>query len=319
MKPITEDSSGVQFRTDDRDAFVDMMAPVSPALCVHPLSTSFAVEACVTRVGPAGLFWIRIPNTHIDGGATRDYVSVTMPSAGGMLIEVDGKLTEFGRGQAHIQRPDDPFVLRTLRSTTRVLVANVDRAAVEDELRRRDLDPGSIRDFDNSVRLASRPGAVFYNAFLELWSLSHSPTARDNPTLGLLEAERALTSALVSASCLAEKGATAEVPTRHRVARVEEFIAANLKQEIGLSDLAALAGVRAETLCRTFQKRHGVGPIRYLRERRLEAAHQELFGADPTEQSVSQIAARYGFVHLSQFAMQYRRVFGERPSKTLAS
>jgi AraC-like DNA-binding protein len=319
MKEITEDSSGVQFRTDDRDAFVDMMAPVSPTLCIHPLSTSFAVEACVTRVGPAGLFWIRMPNTHIDGGAKRDYVSVTMPLAGDMLIDVDGRLTEFGPGRAHIQRPDDPFFLRTLRSTARVLVADVDRTAVEDELRRRDLDPASIRNLSNSVRLASQPGAVFYNAFLELWSLSRSLTARDNPTLGLLEAERALTSTLVSAAGLTATSATNDVLSRHRVARVEEFIAANLKQAIGLSDLAALAGVRAETLCRAFQKRHGVGPIRYLRQRRLEAAHQELVGADPTDQSVSQISARYGFVHLSQFALQYRRVFGERPSKTLAS
>lgn len=318
MRKIAKDSSGIRFETDDRDAFVEIMVPVAPGLTVNPLSRSFAVEARVARVGPSGLFWIRIPTTHIDGGVTRDYVSLTMPSAEGVLINVDGRLTEFGPGLAHVQRPDEPFTLRTLRRRGRILVANIDRWAVEDELRRRDLDPDMIRGLDNSIHLASRRGAVLYNAFLELWLLSHSQSSRDEP-LALLEAERALTNALVSASRTTEKNETTELSPPNRVTRVEEYIAANLRQAVGLSDLAALAGVRSETLCRAFQKRHGVGPIRYQRERRLEAAHRELLGADPTDQSVSRVAARYGFVHLSQFAIQYRRTFGEPPSTTLAS
>jgi AraC-like DNA-binding protein len=53
-----------------------------------------------------------------------------------------------------------------------------------------------------------------------------------------------------------------------------------------------------------------------LRTVRLEQAHAELKTAPPT-QNIAAIAFKWGLVHLSRFAHDYRVRFGELPSDTL--
>jgi AraC-like DNA-binding protein len=55
----------------------------------------------------------------------------------------------------------------------------------------------------------------------------------------------------------------------------------------------------------------------YLRRLRLQKAHAELAAHRPDELTVTAAASQWGFLHLSRFAEQYRRLFGESPSETL--
>jgi AraC-like DNA-binding protein len=80
-----------------------------------------------------------------------------------------------------------------------------------------------------------------------------------------------------------------------------------------------MSGLSVRSLTRAFQKRHGMGPIRFLRLRRLEAARRDLLAAEPGSASVTEVMHRYGFGHPGRFAAQYRRQFGESPSVTLVS
>ena len=66
-----------------------------------------------------------------------------------------------------------------------------------------------------------------------------------------------------------------------------------------------------------FRRSLDTTPMAYLRELRLEKVHQELAAADPAAVSVTEVATRWGFVHLGRFAAAYSRAFGERPSATL--
>jgi len=43
-----------------------------------------------------------------------------------------------------------------------------------------------------------------------------------------------------------------------------------------------------------------------------------LANADPEEASVKSVAIRHGFFHLGRFARDYKSLFGESPSMTLA-
>jgi AraC family transcriptional regulator, ethanolamine operon transcriptional activator len=64
-----------------------------------------------------------------------------------------------------------------------------------------------------------------------------------------------------------------------------------------------------------FQEALGTTPVKYLRAVRLNGVRRELLaGAD----AIQDVAARWGFWHLSQFARDYRRQFGELPSRTRA-
>jgi transcriptional regulator GlxA family with amidase domain len=56
--------------------------------------------------------------------------------------------------------------------------------------------------------------------------------------------------------------------------------------------------------------------MRYLRDARFERVREALLRAQ--DQSVTQVAMRWGFYHLGRFAVDYRKRFGEMPSETQA-
>jgi AraC-like DNA-binding protein len=58
--------------------------------------------------------------------------------------------------------------------------------------------------------------------------------------------------------------------------------------------------------------------MEYLRNRRLDRAREELLDAVPVDGvTVTEVAYRWGFRHLSNFAVLYRQRWGESPSETL--
>lgn len=105
-----------------------------------------------------------------------------------------------------------------------------------------------------------------------------------------------------------------DIAPRGAVDRALELIDADLAAELALGDLARGAGVGVRALTRGFQRRLGVSPMRYLQQRRLERARGDLLDG---RGSVTDVAYRWGFGNLGDFALKYRERFGERPSETL--
>jgi AraC family ethanolamine operon transcriptional activator len=77
------------------------------------------------------------------------------------------------------------------------------------------------------------------------------------------------------------------------------------------------AGVTERSLQRGFQDVVGTTPKAYIQAQRLTNVRRQLRGADPSRTRVADVANEWGFWHLGQFAADYRRHFGERPSETL--
>ena len=73
--------------------------------------------------------------------------------------------------------------------------------------------------------------------------------------------------------------------------------------------------IALRTLTRTFNDRFGIGPKAYLNRRRLSAVRAEILRSPPGAM-VTEIANRWGFWHMGQFANDYRNLFGELPSQT---
>lgn len=99
--------------------------------------------------------------------------------------------------------------------------------------------------------------------------------------------------------------------------KAEDYLVAHLDEPVSLADLAEVAGIGARTLSKAFHWRHGVGPLGFLKARRLDAAHRALLAADPKSTTVTDVAMRFGFGHLGRFSADYRQVFQEAPSETL--
>lgn len=101
------------------------------------------------------------------------------------------------------------------------------------------------------------------------------------------------------------------------IRRVTEFMHENAHRELTISDLVDSSGVAARTLYARFSDAHGIGPMAYLKRLRLRRCRAALLAADSEEHFVGDIAASWGFYHLSSFARDYRKEFGELPSESL--
>ena len=76
------------------------------------------------------------------------------------------------------------------------------------------------------------------------------------------------------------------------------------------------AGVSWRTLNYVFRDIFGVTPKEYLQATRLDGVRKGLRQAGP-DTTIGDIANRWGFWHMGQFAADYKRQFSELPSDTL--
>lgn len=104
---------------------------------------------------------------------------------------------------------------------------------------------------------------------------------------------------------------------RHRrlISSVRDYVIAKKENIITIKDLCDEFYVSRRTLQNCFQKTMNVCPVTYLKAIRLNAVRRNLKFADKSI-TIQDIAADYGFWHMSQFAADYQRLFGERPSET---
>lgn len=103
------------------------------------------------------------------------------------------------------------------------------------------------------------------------------------------------------------------------VRQAEEFARSRESSVVRMSDVCRQLGVSERALRYVFAELAGMSPAMYLRRQRFNRARQALAQACPDENQVKDIAYEHGFWHLGQFAHDYLKLFGERPSETLAS
>lgn len=95
-----------------------------------------------------------------------------------------------------------------------------------------------------------------------------------------------------------------------------EMITAHLAGRVTLGDMERWSGRSARTIQLAFRKRFGIGPIEWLRDRRLDLVRARLLAARNGE-TVREIAAACGIHRPATLVPEYVRRFGERPSDTL--
>lgn len=90
-------------------------------------------------------------------------------------------------------------------------------------------------------------------------------------------------------------------------------------RHITLADLCAASGVGKTTLHMCFSDLVGVSPMAFVRARRFSVARERLMNPVDLPRSVKDLSYSLGFNNGGRFAADYRKLFGERPSDTLAA
>jgi AraC-like DNA-binding protein len=95
------------------------------------------------------------------------------------------------------------------------------------------------------------------------------------------------------------------------LAAVRELLADRAAENLGLDQLAAVAGLSRFHLIRAFQRRYGVTPFAYQRHQRIERARAAL----RTGASLADAAAGAGFADRSHLGRSFRAVMGATPGE----
>jgi AraC family ethanolamine operon transcriptional activator len=98
---------------------------------------------------------------------------------------------------------------------------------------------------------------------------------------------------------------------------IREYVLEHRGEPVTISDMCRQFGVSRRTLQNAFQNVVGMRPVQFLRAVRLNEVRRILRHRSPRIGSVHDAAARCGFWHLSQFARDYKKLFGDLPSESL--
>ena len=221
-----------------------------------------------------------------------------------------GDVVSFGRNTSHFQRTFGPF-----RWASMSLPPENFEEAVETIIGRDVVDPSkSLRmkpSAENLYRLRQVHREVNQMAFSGETALDHPEVVRSM--------EQFLTVAIVA--CFADGTDEGRGSGWHRhqqiMARFREWLDNNNNRAVYLQEVCAALNVSAPTLRRCCEEHLGMSPMHYLWLRRMNLARRD-FQQRPSPASVTVIAMKYGFWHLGRFANEYRSLFGETPSATLA-
>ncbi|SNR79619.1 transcriptional regulator, AraC family [Methylobacillus rhizosphaerae] len=104
---------------------------------------------------------------------------------------------------------------------------------------------------------------------------------------------------------------------RYIVNRVRDLTLSNFGCPLTISELCIELRVSRRTLNHAFARVLGITPVTYMRNVRLHRVRAELQFSPQQITSIANVAAKWGFWHMSLFSRYYRELFGECPNETL--
>ena len=161
-----------------------------------------------------------------------------------------------------------------------------------------------------SISGSSRPDPLTQQVMLKLWEMGQGsePPSR-------IMAESVMTTLVcqvLSLSQTASQTARSGAIAPRNMKRLIEYVDAHLHEDIGLAELAEIAGWGVRHFTRVFQQSMGQTPHRWVMDRRVSRAKYFL---SREEMSLAEIAFTCGFADQSHFTTCFRRATGYTPLK----
>jgi AraC-like DNA-binding protein len=261
-----------------------------------------------------GLFVVRSTGYCAAQTGPRDFIGVNIPLSGCVRFAN----SDCEPGWANVLDEDEEFDLRA-RNPSSLLCASIRvgllRTLVRDLSGGQDDEPVAT---PTRFSLRTSEGSAFYRHVCSVWAALNWQDLGVPSSAAIEAAEGNLATLFLRAVGDARvNNARAETSDSRYRCRAEDYIRAHENRPVSVAEVAAAAGVSARSLSRAFHRRHGMSTQAYIRQRRLEAVHRALLGAESTAAKVSTIAPEFGFIELGRFAVEYRKRFHESPSETL--
>jgi AraC-like DNA-binding protein len=246
---------------------------------------------------------------------------VNIPVRGFLRSRHRGEDITAAPGLAAVFNPEGDTVFTRWPAGSRTLAVKIDRGAVSKALAAA-TGHGKVSHPDVASGLDVRTGpgrSLAHMLIVFSHQLADDSSVLRNPLVAEPFAESVVNGFLVATSSAYQKALAIRAdPARPALVRAAtDLIEASPHLPWTTAALAAQCHVGVRTLQKGFQHHLGVSPTAYVRGVRLRRAHEDLRAGDPASTSVTAIAHRWGFTHLSRFAAAYRDAYGELPARTL--
>ncbi|MFF8259136.1 helix-turn-helix transcriptional regulator [Streptomyces virginiae] len=309
------------FRTTEVDVARDWLATAyGTSLRMRTPAPHRPFQYSRTSVGPLSLSTLALPTEYSYATDSLGAVAITHVVGGRMVRECEDDVTRAGPGDVlAISQPHLPYAGRVYHADLRAVtvpLAQVREAAGHPT--GQEARPLRFTRFTP----VSRAMADQWKRTVDYVEASVLALPTGSAPLVVDAAARLLAATVLAVfptdadpePVLADTRDATSATARRAVAFIESHPAA----EIGLADVAAAASVTPRALQYAFRRHLGSTPMAHLRRVRLAHAHADLVAADPTRDTVTAIAHRWGFHHQGRFAAAYREAYGLRPRDALA-
>jgi len=302
----------------DPIAFEKFLAPVGGEVRIRPaVGSRFRANIEMRKLQRVGLFTIKADSFSAQKAPQQDFYGFTVPLNVPFTISESGYDQTFTSSNAHMLSPGHPFDLHCKKNCLFMVSSFfVDplEAYREVLLQETAANQGSI---EPRVSLMSATGSRLFRSVVRAWvALGVEDSSVSEITLQEME-DDLLASFLSLVEDPQATGKQAAFPADYALKHAEDYICANLEAAITRDNLANIAGVSIRSLSRAFEKKYGIGPMAFVRQRRLDACYARLRGSKPGTTMVTDVAMSHGFNHFGKFAIAYKKAFGESPSESL--
>ncbi|KXO06844.1 AraC family transcriptional regulator [Marinobacter excellens] len=100
-----------------------------------------------------------------------------------------------------------------------------------------------------------------------------------------------------------------------QIEEISRYIEKNIKKDITIDELSKISNLSVRSIYSLFSKTLSTTPKNYIKNQKLNRVREDLLNG--SVRNVTEVALDYGFSHLGRLSSDYKRLFGESPSKTL--
>jgi AraC-like DNA-binding protein len=301
-------------RTSTPTPAADLIAPLRAELARRIARFLGTVEKCETEV--PGLVVVR--RTQPVGALCATYSpSLAYLAQGRKQVELGANTFVYGESKFLLTSLDLPIVSRILEASEAkpylALMLEFDMTIVREFLSREDFASAPLPYYpDHPAMALGDVTPELLDALCRLIGLLDTP--KDIPVLsGLIHRE--IVYRILQSPAGARLRAVATLGDQsQRTAKAIAYLKDNYAKPLRVEELAQIAGMAVSTLHHHFRALTAMSPLQYQKQLRLRAARNHMLTGGHDAASA---AFAVGYESPSQFNREYRRLFGQPPSRDI--